>query len=306
MSSSRSGLHSLAWAISASTPSKRPLFVRHSQWVQRADGLISSVAPQLGHSPSVRPSPSIPFAPRRRRKLQHSVNQLSSVVRACSQAAVAAARSASWLAAAGRVAYPSTAFLYFAGGCTGRRSNRNREPSAPPRAPSFTGESLDALIARWRGPLVGLFLARGLGRGMSHELTGEVFVEAWLGLREGRFHRNVEDQAAVGAWLRGIARNLAAAHSRRTRSAPRSVDQGELSNVAEVDAPAPDSDQALRQAIDRLPRALREVVLVRYLDEHTGIEAAAILGLTEKAVERRAARARDMLRERMRGEEIQG
>ena len=153
---------------------------------------------------------------------------------------------------------------------------------------------------------MGLFLARGLGRGISHELTEEVFVEAWLGLREGRFHRNMEDQAAMGAWLRGIARNLAAAHFRRTRSAPRSVDQSELSNVAEVDAPAPDSDQALRQAIDRLPRALREVVLVRYLDEHTGIEAAAILGLTEKAVERRAARARDMLRERMRGQEIQG
>ena len=171
--------------------------------------------------------------------------------------------------------------------------------------PALAEADLDALIARWRGPLVGLFLARGLDRGRSYDLAEEVFVEAWLGLREGRFQGSTKDQAALGAWLRGIARNLAAAHFRKARSAPRAVDQSVLSNVVEVEPPAPDleSDVALRQAIDRLPKSLREVVLVRYLDERTGIEAAAILGLTEKAVERRTARARDMLRELLKGQE---
>ena len=63
---------------------------------------------------------------------------------------------------------------------------------------------------------------------------------------------------------------------------------------------------ALRQVIDRLPRSLREVVLVRYLDELSGAEAAAVLGLTEKAVERRAARARGLLKEWLEGAEING
>jgi hypothetical protein len=38
-----------------------------------ADWFIRRVAPQLGHWPSIRPSPAIDFAPRRRTKVQHSL-----------------------------------------------------------------------------------------------------------------------------------------------------------------------------------------------------------------------------------------
>ncbi len=166
-------------------------------------------------------------------------------------------------------------------------------------------DDLERLIARWRGPLVGLFLARGLDRGRAQEMAEEVFVEAWLGLRDGRFRGDASDLAALGAWLRGIARNLAAAHFRRVRRAPHAADEGALLNVPAKAAEIGEGELALREAIDRLPRALKEVVLVRYLDERSGVESGALLGLTEKAVERRAARARALLREMLEGNRVE-
>ena len=162
-------------------------------------------------------------------------------------------------------------------------------------------DPLDRLVDRWRGPLVGLLLARGLDREKAHGMAEEVFVEAWMGLRDGRFRGDRSDTVALGAWLRGIARNLAAAHFRRARRGPRLVDQSALLGVAEKTAPVDERALDLRTAIDRLPRTLREVVLVRYLDERSGAETAALLGLSTKAVERRAARARVLLRDMLDG-----
>ena len=153
---------------------------------------------------------------------------------------------------------------------------------------------------------MGLFLARGVDHGTAHDLAEEVFVEAWLGLSRGAFRGDPSEGAALGAWLRGIARNLAAAHHRRLRRAPKALDSAELAQVAQPRATGGHDGGALRQVIDRLPRSLREVVLVRYLDELSGAEAAAVLGLTEKAVERRAARARGLLKEWLEGAEING
>ena len=153
---------------------------------------------------------------------------------------------------------------------------------------------------------MGLFLARGVDRGTAHDLAEEVFVEAWLGLSGGAFRGDPSNGAALGAWLRGIARNLAAAHHRRVRRAPKGLDSAELARVIQPGLAGGRGGGALREAIDRLPRSLREVVLVRYLDEFSGAEAAAVLGLSEKAVERRAARARGLLKEWLEGAEVKG
>lgn len=138
---------------------------------------------------------------------------------------------------------------------------------------------LEPLIKRWRGPLVGLLLARGLDRRTAHELAEEVFVEAWRSFDQGRFRGDPESVTAVGAWLRGIARNLAAAWLRRRRRSPGTADPTVLEAVPDGSTTSTEPSE-LRLAIDRLPRSLREVVLVRYIDEQTGAEAAALLGLT--------------------------
>jgi RNA polymerase sigma factor CnrH len=54
----------------------------------------------------------------------------------------------------------------------------------------------------------------------------------------------------------------------------------------------------LERAIAALPLPLREVLILRAIEELSQFETAAILGITEKAVETRLYRARTRLREK--------
>ena len=74
------------------------------------------------------------------------------------------------------------------------------------------------------------------------------------------------------------------------------------------DVPSPDSEATdrrelarVRGAIDRLPQNLREVLLLRGVDEVSQAETAVILQVSEKTVETRLYRARTKLRELLAG-----
>jgi RNA polymerase sigma-70 factor (ECF subfamily) len=74
------------------------------------------------------------------------------------------------------------------------------------------------------------------------------------------------------------------------------------------DSPAPDAAVTdkleiarVRQAIDQLPNNLREVLILRGVDEVSQAETAAILQVSEKTVETRLYRARTKLRELLAG-----
>lgn len=152
-----------------------------------------------------------------------------------------------------------------------------------------TLDELERLIARWRGPLVGLLSARGLDAQTASELAQDVFAEAWMG--RARFRGDADDDAAVGRWLAGIARNLQRAHARRPRALPLE-DAGDP--AAETTMPD-DSGAMVRAAIERLPDNEREVVRMFYLEETTTRQVAALLCLTERAVEGLLRRARKRL-----------
>lgn len=161
---------------------------------------------------------------------------------------------------------------------------------------------LEQLVERWRGPLVGLLRAGGLGAGHATELAQEVFAEAWMG-RE-RFEGDSKDERAVGAWLRGIARNLARA-GRRERARHAAADA--LTELADEASESPgealdasESADRVRDAIDRLPTAERIVVRAFYLEETDTRTLAALLGRSERAVEGVLYRARCRLAEWLR------
>jgi RNA polymerase sigma-70 factor (ECF subfamily) len=70
--------------------------------------------------------------------------------------------------------------------------------------------------------------------------------------------------------------------------------------VAEADLIALEDATAVRRALDRLPAALRAVVMLRVYDEHSHRAIAALLGITEGASEVRYSRALRRLRELLR------
>ena len=163
-------------------------------------------------------------------------------------------------------------------------------------AEAHTGFDLEHLVARWRGPLVGLLAARGLPWGQAEELAQDVFAEAWMG--RGRFQGDAGDERAMGAWLAGIARNLHRTETRRPQ--PASTDAAVEPQAA---GPTPQErldagDEAARvhAAIDALPDREREVVRAFYLEETSAARVAALLETSERAVEGLLRRARERLR----------
>src|SRR5215813_957369 len=124
-------------------------------------------------------------------------------------------------------------------------------------------------------------------------------------------------------WLRAIAwERLAKLHRRHLHSQRRSVGREEVALPALPDesalelagrlatAGASPSEQALRQercqrvreALDRLPERDREVLALRYLEQLSTREVAAVLGLSEGAVKTRHTRALQKLHALLAGE----
>lgn len=132
------------------------------------------------------------------------------------------------------------------------------------------------------------------------------FFKAWKRLSAFQF------ESRFSAWFRAIVLNQSLMRLRAARRA--SLCPLENSNDRSSDRPReypsgdPSPEQSvsqdellahLRTETQRLPPLLREVLILRDLEEKSIEEIAAKLGITDAAVKSRLARARPMLRERM-------
>jgi RNA polymerase sigma-70 factor (ECF subfamily) len=149
-------------------------------------------------------------------------------------------------------------------------------------------------------------LARWLtgSRTEAEEVVQEACLRTW---RAGRM-----DPDDSRAWLLAIVRNVAWTHLRRARppnvvpfeEATRELDRmaGMLPS-AEAAAAEQESDANLRQALARLPAVLREVVVLRDIEDLTYREIAATLDLPVGTVMSRLSRGRHRLRVMLGGKE---
>jgi RNA polymerase sigma-70 factor (ECF subfamily) len=132
-----------------------------------------------------------------------------------------------------------------------------------------------------------ILLAR-VPRHDAEDLTHDVFARAMRSIG------TLRDDGSVGPWLAAAARNLAIDHARRARRAPR----GEGAEPAAPSAPAPLADEAAAalEAIQRLPEAYRETLLMRFVEGLTGPEIAARTGMTHGSVRVNLCRGMELLR----------
>lgn len=157
--------------------------------------------------------------------------------------------------------------------------------------------TLELWIERFRGPLVGLLASWGADWGEAEELAMDAFAEAWLG--RSRFRGYPRDSRAVGAWLRGIASNLYRSRVRSCRSRPvHPLAPADL-EVADPRTGGPSDErlEALRAAFPLLSNSHQTVLRMFYLESASTRDVAALLGITEKAVESRLRHARRALQE---------
>lgn len=156
---------------------------------------------------------------------------------------------------------------------------------------------LQRLLDTWRGPLIGLLAAWGASAAEARELAEDAFAQAWLS--RARLDGDPLDERRVGAWLRGIARNLwLAARRERERRAAAPAEAAE-SSAAAVAGEQDERLEALHGALDELEPELREALYVRYVEESSLAVVAALLGVSERAAEGRLYRGRQLLKERI-------
>lgn len=155
-----------------------------------------------------------------------------------------------------------------------------------------TGEVLDRWIAEFRGPLIGLLASWGGDWQAAEELAQDTFAEAWVG--QARFSGSLDDDGAVGAWLRGIAFNLHRTGRRAEQRRPTLSLEGHDA-PSEVQEPDLRHD-ALADGFRQLSAPHQTVLRMHYLEETPTKGVAALLGMTSKAVEGRLYQARIALR----------
>lgn len=160
-----------------------------------------------------------------------------------------------------------------------------------------------ALVERHRDALYRLARSATGDPQEALDITQEAFVAAFGALRR------YDPARPLGAWLAAITLNKCRDWARRRKvrrwlglPMPDGVERWVV-----ADAPLPDQTAADRaelaataRAIADLPSNLKDVLLLRTLEGLSQAETAAVLGISEKAVETRLYRAREKLRRQVR------
>ena len=169
--------------------------------------------------------------------------------------------------------------------------------------------ALDDLMER-HAPRVFHFLYRMLNNEQdANDVAQDTFVRIF------RAHGSYQPVHRFSTWLYTIAGNLARDHLRwRSRrpdvslTAESGTSEQTLGDLlpAETATPAQKAEasertRAVRAAVQRLPDDLREAIVLCEWEDLALAEAAAVLQTTPKAVESRLYRARQLLRERLKG-----
>jgi RNA polymerase sigma-70 factor (ECF subfamily) len=135
--------------------------------------------------------------------------------------------------------------------------------------------------------------ARGMGldHDTSLDLVQDAFVKAFDRLEDCR------DGANYRSWLFRICRNLCLDELRNVRRL--SIPMSAMDDAQDIEDPRPGTDDltlTLRAALEKLPQALREALLLKHDAGYTYEEIAELTEASPSAVKMRVHRARESLR----------
>jgi DNA-directed RNA polymerase specialized sigma24 family protein len=151
-------------------------------------------------------------------------------------------------------------------------------------------DAFDALFLRYRQPVYGFFCRRIVDRSHAEELAQETF----LAILQAR--NRYEATALFRTWLYAIA--LQILRSYRRRAAFRGMFAGTMPAGNEPGTrPGLDAEIALREAMGKLDRVEREILMLREFEQLSYAEIAGVLRIPVNTVRSRLFRARTSLRE---------
>jgi RNA polymerase sigma-70 factor (ECF subfamily) len=156
--------------------------------------------------------------------------------------------------------------------------------------------AFDEIVTR-HGPFALRVAARLVAdRSVAEDVAQEAMVRAWA--QADRFD---PQRATFTTWLYRIVTNLCIDQCRRRRPEPlpEHFDPIDTAAGAEEMLEVDERDVAIAQALRDLPARQRAAMTLVYDEGLSGADAARVLGLSAKAVERLLARARAFLRDRL-------
>lgn len=118
---------------------------------------------------------------------------------------------------------------------------------------------------------------------LAEDTVADIFVKAWEKLYQYKMHKNVP----FAAWLFRIARHSVIDVYRTQRGfeeVPETIEDPDTLNRADSAVRRRDLLQAVRDAVGKLPRRYREILLLSFVGELGHSEVARVLHLTEGAV----------------------
>jgi RNA polymerase sigma-70 factor (ECF subfamily) len=158
---------------------------------------------------------------------------------------------------------------------------------------AFSRGSSDAfgeLFSRYKQPMFGFFRRRLRDPAQAEELTQETFLAIL------RASSHYEPSATFRTYLYAIGFNILRAH--RRKAAFRAMFHGAEGEDREAEARnTMDADVWLREAVNRLERIDREILLLREFEQLSYAEIAELLRLPLNTVRSRLFRARTALRD---------
>lgn len=160
--------------------------------------------------------------------------------------------------------------------------------------------AFDELVARWHRPL-SIYARRIAGDTAADDLVQETWIRVVRGLP------GLRDAARFRAWMFGIARRVMMDRLRQQYATPTLVPIDDIEPTATDAAALEAADDleadlaSLDEALERLPAAERELLVLFYLDELSLADLADVLGVPVGTVKSRLFRARRMAREALQG-----
>lgn len=166
-------------------------------------------------------------------------------------------------------------------------------------------QSFELLVKKYQQPLFNYFCRLLQERELSLDFTQEVFLRAYAALHTYR------EKYQFSTWLFRIASNLLIDHWRKKKLSLVSIDsQSEDDDRGPIQLPdyePPVSEnfekrellEKIEQAISRLPESLRELFVLRHMNDFSYEEIAAIKHLPVGTVKNRVFQAREWLRSRL-------
>ena len=159
---------------------------------------------------------------------------------------------------------------------------------------SLRNQTIEKLIQQYQTPLLRLCYIQLQDRTLAEDAVQETFLKAYKGFAQFR------GESSEKTWLTRIAVNVCRDYQRGSWF--RHTDRSITPDMLQIGTEQPDTeDMDLSMAVMKLPRKMREAILLYYYQDMGTEEIAKVLGLTQSTVSYRLQKSREKLRKLLEG-----